>query len=151
VDAGPDGQLGTADDVVINEQTQMELLPGLIEASIAPLLVPQVRIGSVFGTDLMIRYLPRIGQDDLGSIGFFGLGVRHSISQYVPLLRLGLAAQVTYQSLGLQDADDDEILGASMWAISAIASKSFVVANVYGGLQLESTTMEADYLFVDPE
>ena len=151
VDAGPDGQTGTSDDIVINEQTELELAPGLIQTSIAPLPMPQARIGSAFGTDLMIRFLPRIEMSDLGSIGFVGLGLRHSVSQYVPLLPVNVAAQLTWQKLGIQDADDEEVLGASMWALSVMASKSFLVASLYGGLQLESSSVDLDYTFVDPD
>ncbi|HEX7070554.1 MAG TPA: DUF6588 family protein, partial [Rhodothermales bacterium] len=51
VGAGPDGQTGTTDDIVINEQSSLELAPGLMEAEIAPLVIPQAGIGSLFGTD----------------------------------------------------------------------------------------------------
>lgn len=151
VDAGMDGQMGTADDIVINEQSELDLAPGLIKTSIAPLAIPQARIGSVFGTDMMIRYLPRVDRDDLGSFGFIGLGVRHSVSQYVPMLPMNLAAQISWQKLGIQDADDTEVLTANMWAMSVMASKSFFVASVYGGLQLESASVDLDYTFVDPQ
>ena len=151
VSPGPDGQSGTADDVVIDETTSLELLPGLLETSIAPLVVPQLRLGSAFGTDVMIRYLPSIELGDVGSIGFFGFGVRHSISQYVPLFPLDVAAQVTFQNLGIEDAANDDLLSASMWAMSVMASKSFLVATVYGGLQVESTGLDVSYTYVDPE
>ena len=148
---GPDGQFGTADDIEINEQAQLNLAPGVIETSIVPLIVPHIQIGSAFGTDVMIRYLPRIKSADLGSVGLFGFGVRHSISQYVPLLPIDLAAQVSFQNLGLMDSDDNEVVDASMWALSVMAGKSFFIASVYGGLQLESANVDVSYTFVDPE
>ncbi|HEX7069872.1 MAG TPA: DUF6588 family protein, partial [Rhodothermales bacterium] len=92
----------------------------------------------------------RVDVGEVGSIGFLGLGVRHSVSQYLPLLPVDLAAQVTWQKMGIQDSGDSEVLGASMWAMSVMASKSFFLATVYGGLQAESARISVDYTYVDP-
>ncbi len=111
--------------------------PGINESSV-PVAYPQVA-ASFMGTELMIRYLPSI---DLGetSIGFFGAGLKHSISQYIPLFPLDLAVQVMYSNFSLKD-----IIDANNFAFNAHASKTFGVFTPYVGLQYESTAFELKY------
>ncbi|MDX1741964.1 MAG: DUF6588 family protein [Rhodothermales bacterium] len=147
IDAGLDGQMGTADDIVINETVSLPLLPGLINTPVAPLLVPHAQIGSVRGTDLMIRYLPTLSTDTYGKISFRGFGLRHSISQYIPMFPASLSAQVVYQRLSIEDASENQTVLASAYAANVAISKSLAVVTVYGGLQLEKTRVEVDYAY----
>jgi len=147
VSPGADGTYGTADDIVIDEEETLELVPGLINTGIAPLLIPQLRLGTLYGTDVMIRYFPRMDHVEFGSLGFFGLGVRHEVSQYLPSAPVDLSVQLVRQKLSVRDLDDDQILAANMFAAALVASKSASVATLYGGLQLESTRVKVDYVF----
>ncbi|PSQ74358.1 MAG: hypothetical protein BRD36_02410, partial [Bacteroidetes bacterium QH_7_64_110] len=95
---------GRAD--VIDRETGMKVdeapLPSsLIDTPIAPLGVPQVGVGTVLGTDAQLRYLPETNISSYGSVSLFGLSVRHSLSQYIPLSPLNVAVQGTWQSLAL--------------------------------------------------
>ncbi len=147
---------GSAD--IIDEQTGMKIdevpLPSsLINTPIAPLAIPQIGAGTVLGTDAQLRFLPKTSISDYGSVSMFGLSVRHSISQYIPLSPVNLAVQGTWQSLSLAGSDDsanaDEILDASGWALNAQVSKSVPVAPItfYGGLQYEQFGVDVDYTF----
>jgi hypothetical protein len=95
------------------------------------------------GTELMIRYLPSI---DIGetSIGFFGFGLKHNISQYIPLFPLDMAVQVMYSNFSLKD-----IIDANNLAFNAHVSKTFGVFSPYFGLQYESTSFELKYSIRD--
>lgn len=150
VNPGPDGQSGTADDVVIDTTATFDVLPGLVDTPIAPFIVPQIGVGSIAGTDLVFRYLPRIGNDEYGTIGLVGIGVRHSLSQYVPLSPVSLTAQVMWQKLSIEDDSENEIFAASAWAANVAVSKSLLVLTVYGGLQVERSSIDIDYTF-EPE
>ena len=137
-----DGNPLTPDETV-------ELPPGLLNTSIAPLIVPQVGVGTVLGTDAQVRYLPETDISSYGSVSVFGLAVRHSVSQYIPLLPVNIAVQGAWQSIGLSGTQQDDILEASGWALNAQASKSVPVLPVtfYGGLQYESFDVDVDYTF----
>ncbi len=141
---GPDGE-----DVVIDTTVAFDVLPGLVDTPIAPFFVPQIGIGSFMGTDLTIRLLPRIGYQDYGSVGFVGFGVRHSISQYIPLFPISLSGQLMWQRLSIQDGEDNEVFAASALAGNVVASKSLLLVTVYGGLQLERSSVDIAYTF-DP-
>lgn len=130
-----------------------DLPPGLLDTPIAPLAVPQVGTGTVLGTDAQLRFLPETDISDYGSVSMFGLAVRHSLSQYIPLSPINLAVQGTWQSLSVSGSDNSlnpgEIVDASGWALNAQISKSVPVAPItfYGGLQFEQFETDVDYRF----
>jgi len=137
-----DGNPVTPDETV-------ELPPALLNTSIAPIAVPQVGVGTVFGTDAQLRYLPETDISDYGSVSVFGLAVRHSLSQYIPLSPVALAVQGSWQSIGLSGTQQGDILEATGWALNAQVSRSVPVLPVtfYGGLQYEKFTVDVDYTF----
>ncbi|WP_263786222.1 DUF6588 family protein [Salinibacter grassmerensis] len=142
---------------ILNEDGQKvgsaSLPSGLLDTPIAPLAVPQIGAGTVLGTDAQVRFLPETSISDYGSVSLFGLSVRHSLSQYIPLSPVNLAVQGTWQSLSLSGADDSanpgEIVDASGWALNAQVSKSVPVAPItfYGGLQYEQFGVDVGYTF----
>jgi len=109
--------------------------------SFAPMFVPQISAGNIFGTRLILRYLPKVSLGGgYGEINLFGVGAQHSISQYIPLVPLKIAAHVGYQNLSLGD-----FLTTSAFSIGAEASKSFAMFTVYGGVAYEKSTMSFSY------
>lgn len=131
---------------------RLTLPPGVVDTPVAPLIIPQIGAGTAFGTDVMLRYLPKTRLKSYGTIGVFGLGIRHSISQYIPMSPVDLAVQGVYNSVTLEDqALEGDVLDASGYAINLQASKSLPVLPVtfYGGLQYETFSAEYAYEF-DP-
>lgn len=123
---------------------------GVVDTPVAPLLIPQLGVGTAFGTDVMLRYLPRTRIKAYGTVGVFGVGVRHSISQYIPMSPFDLAVQGAYNSVSLEDRNiEGDVLDASGWAFNLQASKSLPVVPVtfYGGLQYETFSSEYAYEF----
>ena len=147
------GEAVISDNDPLTPDETVELPPGLLNTPIAPLAIPQIGAGTVFGTDAQLRFLPETSISDYGSVSVFGLSVRHSISQYIPLSPVNLAVQGTWQSLSLSGAEDSnnpgEIVDASGWALNAQVSKSVPVAPItfYGGLQYESFGVDVGYTF----
>ena len=147
---GEEQSPGTA--TISDEQgnsTQVDLPPGLLNTSIAPLAVPQVGVGTVLGTDAQLRYLPKTSISSYGSVSLFGLSARHSISQYIPLFPVDLAVQGTWQSLSVSGNNQDGVVDASGWALNAQVSKSLPLAPItfYGGLQYEQFGVDVNYSF----
>lgn len=149
---GNPGSPGTA--ALIDEQTGMTVeevsLPGsLVDTPLAPLVVPQVGVGTVLGTDAQVRYLPETEVSDYGSVGFVGVAARHSVSQYIPLLPLDVAVQGSWQKLTLSSTAQGNIVNASGWALNAQVSRGIPVLPItlYGGVQYEKFDVEAGYTF----
>ena len=114
--------------------------PGGFDVSLIPLAVPQLTIGSVKGTEALVRYFQMNISDELGDITLMGLGARHSISQYLTDFPLDLAFGFYYQTFDLAN-----IVEASTYIFSFQAGISHGVFNLYGGLAYESGTMDISY------
>lgn len=114
--------------------------PQGFNVSLAPMFVPHISVGNVFGTRAILRYLPKVTLGDYGDFEFFGIGVQHSISRYIPLVPLEISALAAYQNLSL-----GSLVKANGFTIGAQASKSFVLITVYGGIAYESSTMKFAY------
>jgi hypothetical protein len=115
--------------------------------------------GSMFGTELMVRFFPKLKLQDVET-NFWGVGLKHSISSWVPGSPVDIAIQVLYNNFNIKNGDvqtdgianEDYIKSSSNnFAINAHVSKTFDgMFIVYGGLQYESTGMDVDYYFKDP-
>ena len=118
--------------------------PGINQSSV-PTAIPQIAV-STLGTEIMLRYIPAIDLEDV-SFDLFGIGVKHSISQYIPLIPVDIAVQIMYNKFALEG--DDLLIETSNIAFNAHASRSFGLVTLYGGLQYESTTLDLDYTFTE--
>jgi len=126
---------------------EIRLPSSLLDTPMAPVAVPQVGIGTVFGTDAQVRYVPETEIDDYGSVSLVGVAVRHSVSQYLPRLPVSLAVQGSWQSLDLSGTQQDDIVDATGWAVNAQVSKSLSVFTFYGGLQYEQFDVDVNFVF----
>ncbi|MFC2130743.1 DUF6588 family protein [Bacteroidota bacterium] len=125
-------------------------------------VVPQVEIGALFGTELLLRGLPPVNMgEDIGDFAFWGIGLKHSISQYFnegdePEQRyFDMAVQVVYQgtflknSIGVTNADLEA--SANMWDFNIHASKHFEgIIDVYTGISYEMIDITSDYIYYLP-
>ncbi len=142
-------QAGGISYPVTDKRTE-QTIGGIVNTNIAPLFIPQINVGSIYGTDLMIRWLPPIKIGDYGSVGFWGLGVRHNISQYFKLLPIDLSAQIALQNLSVKDSSNNEFISSNSFALNIEAGKSFSLFYIYGGLQYESASLDVNYLYNPP-
>jgi Family of unknown function (DUF6588) len=123
---------------------------GLLKTSIAPIPIPQLGLGSIFGTDIFIRYLPKIKLGNYGSVQLLGYGLRHSVSQYLPLFPVDIAVQLGWQKFTISDSTGSNIIKASAFAANVEVSKTFAILTLYGGLQVESSSVDVNYNFIPP-
>jgi hypothetical protein len=120
---------------------------GVLNTSIFPLAVPQLRIGSLFGTEAVIRFIaiPSMGEDKFPQISLWGVGARHSISQYIPKSPLDIAASVFYSNFHVGD-----LIKANGLSLGVQASKSIKILILYGGMAWEKSSMNLAYKSTDP-
>jgi hypothetical protein len=133
-----------------------------------PVPMLQVGIGLPLGSELKVRYLPKINLGNNGDINLIGFGLMHSIMQYIPGHKLSpfdvsifggytklvgnvkLKMQPDY-SFGATNNFTGAFVNASIWDnqkmkitvaaynISAIASVNLKVITLYGGLGYSKT------------
>jgi opacity protein-like surface antigen len=113
--------------------------PGGLDMDVVPMVVPQLTIGSVYGTDFTLRYFGFDQNDDIGKIQMFGWGFRHSIDQHLKL-PVNLAVGYYQQSFKLGN-----YLDASTRVINLQTSYSIPIITFYGGIGYESGNVEVGY------
>ena len=121
--AGPDGYIA---------------LPSGLDVNKVPMVMPQIGL-SLLGTEALFRYVPSI---DVGGkkLSLLGLGAKHEISRYIPLLPVDISVQVLYSKFQVTDLIDVKNL-----AFNAHASMTFGVLTPYAGLQYEATNLDLTY------
>ncbi len=122
--------------------------------------VPQIEIGSYMGTELLLRFIPKINYGEtIGDFGFFGVGLKHSISQYFfdfdQERTFDLAVQFAYQQSTL-----DNIFGETNAQLTSNAnilnfniqgSKNIEdIVDVYTGISFEQIDIAADFVYTLP-
>jgi hypothetical protein len=115
--------------------------PGGMNVKRLPLLAPQVTVGSIMGTDLTVRWFSMAIGEDFGDVKLFGWGIRHSLSQYMPLLPI-VDVAVGYYS---QSFKVGGVVDATASLISLQGSVSQNILVLYGGIGLESSTLKIAY------
>jgi hypothetical protein len=114
---------------------------GIFNTTLFPLATPQLRVGSLFGTEAVIRYVPIPETNGIPKSTMFTIGARHNVNQYLPDVPLDLAAGIFYSKYTSGD-----LIDASGFAFGVQASKSFEMLTVYGGLESESSKMNLKYV-----
>jgi hypothetical protein len=133
-----------------------------------PLPMVQLTVGIPFGTDLSVRFVPQVGYRDYGEIGVWGIGGRHSVSQWIPLLKelelLDIALQGGYSKVTSvvnvvvkpqANVDIDSypdynwndqfvIQKVDGWTMNLVASQTLSVITLYQGIGYASSLVQVE-------
>jgi hypothetical protein len=121
--------------------------PGGMNVKKLPIAAPQLTIGDIAGTDASLRWFATSSVKDIGKIELFGWGIRHSLSQYMPLLPMvDIAAAFYTQSFKVGKIVDAQ---ATLISLQGSISKSVLV--VYGGIGMESSSLKIAYDYKNAE
>lgn len=123
--------------------------------------VPQLQIGTWLNSQLLVRYIPPVRFDTaVGDFSFFGIALRHSISNWFEQWPLDLAFQASYQHSTI-----DNVVGATrarlaattdMYAVNIHASRSFTLGQhvrfePFVGFSYERLESSGSYTFTLPK
>jgi hypothetical protein len=116
--------------------------PGGFDISEFAVAVPQLSVGSVFGTRAIIRWVSLdLGDSDFGKFEYLGFGAQHSISQYFPALPVDLAAGFFSQSFEI----GDDLVKTDALNFNVTGSKRFGMLEPYAGLGFDTFDMDVSY------
>jgi hypothetical protein len=126
--------------------------PGGLDLNSFGLIVPQLRVGSVFGTEALLRWIAYNNSDsDVGKVDMFGIGGRHSISQYLgpePVLDLALGAMWQKVSVG-SNGHGSDFVKSDAFSLQLQASKrapvGFLIFEPYAGVAWEQFSVDLAY------
>jgi hypothetical protein len=107
---------------------------------------PQLTIGTIYGTNFTLRYMPAFTpREEIGTIKFFGFGVQHNPGVWVGS-KMPVDLSVGYFTQKLEVGD---IFKASSTAYGLNLSKTlgwrFFNVTPYGGVQYETSEMQVTY------
>ena len=107
-------------------------IPGITGVGLPTLTLT---LGLVKDTDLSIRYFPSVSVDGY-STGVFGMGVKHNIKQWIPVIKhipLDLSGFFAFSNLnlGTKVNNYDVDFGINSWTLQVIASKKLLFLTPY--------------------
>lgn len=118
--------------------------------------IPQLEIGSLYGTELLIRFITQINLGkNIGQFSFWGIGIKHAISQYVPNPFVNVSFQIVRQGSRLTNrigvTNAELISNAKFWSANLHLSKR-VNKNLefFSGFSFENLEINSDYTFYLP-
>jgi len=105
------------------------------------LAVPQLTIGSIFGTEFNVRFFGYDFGGDFGKLQFLGGGVRHDIGRYfIKDSRLKISAEYCFQKLNVGNYSD-----LTMHKIGVYAGHQWKLFHYYAYLGYQKSAMNIDY------
>lgn len=133
---------GTEPKYVEGDDGTVFVLPGGLDMQRLPLAVPNLTIGSLFGTSASFRWMAYDLGDEVGTVSLLGWGLRHSLDSYLPPNPLNVAV-----GFYMQQFDVGDVVDASGWLASAQASYQWRMLTFYGGLGYENSTLDIQYTY----
>ena len=116
--------------------------PGGFDLESFTMAAPQLEVSGFLGSRALVRWISiDLGDSDLGSLELFGLGLQHSISQYLVEPPADLAVGIFWQSFQIGNG----LVDASGLQLMAMASKQFNVIEPYVGLGFDRFDMKSEY------
>lgn len=118
----------------------------------APMI--QGAVGLPLHTEVMVRFLPKVGYQDYGSIGLWGVGVKHSVKEYIPLLKrlpawnlsvLGAYTQLNGNgSVSYGSSQGSLEIGSSAYTVRLLGGVNLPIVAFYTGVGYGSAASTFD-------
>ncbi len=129
-------------------------LPNGAGFDILPAPMVQVGVGLPFHSEVMVRLIPKMDVGDVGSVGLYGFGLKHSLKDYIPFVKrvpfLQLSALVGYTNLKsnipMEDSNPDNelVIASSALTSRLLIGANFPVISFYTGVGYGSATSDID-------
>lgn len=145
---------------IFMDEVEFLLPQGLaaVDVNVLPTAFLQARIGVFKGTEVKVRYFPKVDQEDV-KVGLIGFGLQHEFTEWLPVenaFPMAISGLVAYNNLnGNYDFTDDEIIEGenqqfdvkqNSFVFQLQASTKLPVINFYGGLGYVTGTSTFDVL-----
>ncbi len=130
------------------EEVEFKLPQGLasINMDIMPTAFLQARVGILKGTEIKLRYFPKIDREDV-KVGLVGVGLQHNFTSWMPaekLFPLDISGLIAYTNVSANyDFTNQEIVSGTgqhfqlklnSWLFQVQASTKLKIINFYGGI-----------------
>lgn len=123
--------------------------PGGFDLQSFSFAVPQLRVGSVLGTEAVARFLLySSGNRRLGGLDLYGVGIRHSVSQYLgrtPPVEAAVGIFWQRFSMGANESGQDDLITATTATVGLHVSRRFAWAEPFVGLSYDRYELDVSY------
>jgi len=134
-----------------------------------PMPMGQLTVGLPLGTDISVRYVPTLAFRDYGEIGLWGIGGKHSVSQYIPVIKklkfldislqggytqVASSAKIQVEPLPVEVTPaeeyfwDDQFIGMEIsgWTANLIVSETIPFISFYQGIGYAGSSCEVELI-----
>jgi hypothetical protein len=118
--------------------------------------VPQIEVGSLWGTELLLRFIPPVDMGkNVGDFAFWGIGIKHSISQYFRNRPFDMAVQFIYQGTHLENevgvTKAELTANANMYNFNVQFSKNIEdIFDIYTAISYDMIYINSSYRYFLP-
>jgi hypothetical protein len=135
-------------------ENDKELIKGVTNFTILPLALPEIRIGSVYGSDLTFSLFPKININNMGYVGYYAFALRHNVNHIIDNftkvpLPVDLAVQVGYQKFFVEDSNNSKIVSSRDYFANIQVSKTYSIFTGFAGVQYENFVSDVNYSYTD--
>lgn len=131
------------------ETIQRTFVGGMANTSTIPFIVPQIGVGSIYGADITVRFVPRMTIGQYGEIMFTGVGIRYNLNYLLKKLPMGLGVQSGFQNFNIVDDNGVKFFNANSFFANVQVSKSIRRLSLYGALQYETFNTDVTYSYTN--
>ncbi|MBE0643670.1 MAG: hypothetical protein IH600_06285 [Bacteroidetes bacterium] len=140
--------VGGSGTTVVSDQSSNPPIefPGGTGLNAFMMAMPQISVGPLLGTDLILRGLPPSRFDDkVGKFSFYGAGIKHELTHYLDV-PFDLAVVGGYQVFAIGEVVDGTSLAGMLQA-----STMFGGLTLFGGIGYESYNIDISYTYVSTD
>lgn len=144
--------VGDGNAVYVEGDSALEYaFPGGFDVDNMYLSCPQLRLGSWKGTEAVGRLiLYDTGSTEVGRLGVWGAGIRHSVSQYFPgIAPVDVSVAAMWQHAELKNDNDQNVLDSELATVAVHSGVPLGSMYPYAGLSVAWSTMAIRYRFDD--
>lgn len=111
-----------------------------------PAAAPQIKLGTIYGTHAIIRFVPGIKiHDDIGKLSFFGIGLQHNPAVWFDYkLPVDVSAGFLMQNMSVGDVLDINTTSFGL-NVSRDFGNDWVGIAPYAGFIIENSKMKVNY------
>lgn len=122
----------------------------LDDIPLLPQAAIQLNVGTLYGTEVAVRFLPSVELNDIGKFSFYGVGIIHNPASFLPaeMIPVDLGVGLFYQKMKVGDVFETTALQFGLYA-SKHFGLPFLGIAPYAGVTVESstTTLQYDYIY----
>lgn len=120
---------------------------GILDTKFYPFIIPQIGLGSFYGADVIVRFLPRVNLSNYGDLGYSGVVLRYNLSYLIKGIPFEIGLHGGFQNFSIRNDDGIKYFDANGYVAGLQLAKKFPFVTIYGGGQYEAFNLKLNYTY----